>query len=292
MSLVTILLSAGVLFLACATARTAAPPRWVAGPRGRLRVDAGGSGNNVPVLLLHGNGGNRASWAATLAHLQKSRRAASFDLAGMGESELPAGADISVEGFVGDVAAVADALEYRRFVLVAHSYGGAVVAAYAGRHPDRLSGLVFADCAGDLHRTPSESLEPLRRGLRDDYPGFTRKWFEGILAGARPETRAAVLDALQKTRPDVFVGATEALYRFDMEAALARYGGPRLSIASMLFDNPVAIHRTVPETPVRRIEGASHWLMMDQPEAFDRELDAFLAGISSSGQNISTPGHV
>ncbi|MDQ2870008.1 MAG: alpha/beta hydrolase [Acidobacteriota bacterium] len=281
------------VFLACATARPrAAPPSWVAGPRGRLRVDAGGSGDAVPVLLVHGNGGNRASWAATLAHLQKSRRAASFDLAGMGESELPAGAEISVEGFAGDVAAVADALGYRRFVLVAHSYGGAVAAAYAGRHPERLSGLVFADCAGDLHRTAAGSLEPLRRGLRDDYPGFTRRWFEGILSGARPETRAAVLDALQKTRPDVFVGATEALYRFDMDSALSRYGGPRFSIASMLFDNPVAIHRTVPGTPVRRIEAASHWLMMDQPEAFDRELDGFLERISASGQNISSPGHV
>ncbi|MCA1580820.1 MAG: alpha/beta hydrolase [Acidobacteria bacterium] len=274
------LLAASVL--GCSTARTGpASPVWVAGPRGRLRVDAGGSGSAVPVLLVHGNGGNRGSWAATLAHLQKSRRAAVFDLAGMGESELPAGAGISVEGFASDVAAVADALGYHRFVLVAHSYGGAVAAAYAGEHPERLSGLVFADCAGDLHRTPAESLGPLRRGLRDDYPGFTRKWFEEILAGARPDTRAAVLDALQRTRPDVFVGATEALYRFDMDAALARYTGPRLSIVSMLFDNPVAIHRTAPKTPVRRIDGASHWLMMDQPEAFDRELDAFLAEISS-----------
>ncbi len=129
------------------------------------------------------------------------------------------------------------------------SYGGAVVAAYAGRQPDRVGGLVFADCAGDLHRTPAESLEPMRRGLREDYAGFTRKWFEGILAGALPGTRASVLDALARTRPEVFVGATEALYRFDMNAALARYDGPRLSIASMLFDNPVAIHKTPPPRP-------------------------------------------
>ena len=270
-----------VLTFACATGRTASrEPEWVTGPRGRLRVDAGGSGKGVPVLLVHGNGGNRGAWAATLAHLRTARRAAAFDLSGMGESELSPGSPISVEGFAADVGAVADALGYRRFVLVGHSYGGAVVAAFGGRHPERLAGLVFADCAGDLHRTPAESLEPMRRGLREDYAGFTLKWFESILAGARPETRASVLDALARTRGEVFVGATEALYRFDMDAALARYGGPRLSIASLLFDNPVAIHRTLSGVPVRRVESASHWLMMDQPDAFQRELDAFLAGIS------------
>ncbi len=179
------------------------------------------------------------------------------------------------------MAAVADALGYRRFVLVGHSYGGAVVAAYAGSHPERLAGLVFADCAGDLHRTTPESLEPMRRGLRDSYPDFTRKWFESILAGARPETRVTVLNALSHTRPEVFVGATEALYRFDLDSALARYAGPRLSIASMLFENPIAVHKTVAGVPARRVESASHWLMMDQPDAFDRELDAFLARISS-----------
>ena len=255
----------------------AAVPGFVTGPHGRLRVDDGGRGDALPVLLVHGNGGNRTQWAETLRHLRTGRRAAALDLSGFGESEAPPGGPVSVEGFAGDVGAAADGLGFRRFVLVGHSYGGAVVAAYAGMHPDRLAGLVFADSAGDLHRTPDASLEPLRRGLREDYERFTEKWFEGILAGARPETRDAVLASLRRTPPSVFIAATEALYRFDLDAALARYRGPRLSIASMLFDNPIAIHWTVPEMPVRRITEASHWLMMDRPEEFDADLDEFLA---------------
>lgn len=253
---------------------------WVDGPRGRLRVDDGGSASGeIPVLLVHGNGGNRSQWTATLEHLRASRRAAAFDLGGYGESEAPPAGDLRVEDFAADVAAVANQLGLRRFVLVGHSYGGAVVAAYAGLAPDRLAGLVFADCGGDLHDTPPASLEPLYRGLASDYEGFTQKWFEGILEGARPETRAAVLDSLRRTRRDMFVAATKALYRFELDAALARYPGPKLSIASYLYDKPAAIHRKNPAIPVRRIEGASHWLMMDRPQEFDRILDEFLASL-------------
>ena len=253
----------------------AAPLRTVRGPHGVLRVDEAGAGG-LPILFVHGNGGNRSQWSEQLAHFSASRAVAALDLSGMGDSEIAAGTTIRVEGFAADVEAVADALGYRRYVLVGHSYGGAVVAACAGRRPSRIAAVVFADCAGDLHATPREQLEPMERGLQADYRRFTDKWFEGILAGATPETRAAVLDSLHRTPEDVFLGATRALYAFRLDESLARFHGPMLSISSILFANPVAIHRTRRDVPVRRIEGASHWLMMDRPREFDGLLEEFL----------------
>src|SRR5262249_33301604 len=151
--------AAAALFLAAACAPSsppagaAAPSRWVPGPRGRIRVaDGGGAGaggrkaSALPVLFVHGNSGNRTQWKAQLEHLRPTRRAAALDLHGMGESEKAPDGVYSVESFAADVAAAADALGLKRFVLVGHSYGGYVVSAYAGKHPDRLAGLVFADC--------------------------------------------------------------------------------------------------------------------------------------------------
>ena len=251
--------------------------QWIEGPQGRLRVDDGGRGG-LPVLFVHGNGGNRTQWRAQLEHLRATRRAVAFDLRGMGESEPAANSDYSVAGFSQDVAAAADALGLARFVLVGHSYGGAVVADYAGRHPDRLAGLVFADVVGDIRDTPPKALEALRNGLAPDrYEDFTRRWFEGILANGTDATKAAVHKSLRATRPEVFIAATNDLYAFDPAAALAPYRGPRLHIASFLADNPTAIHRAFQEMPVRAIPGASHWLMLDCPDAFNRALDDFLA---------------
>lgn len=175
--------------------------KWVEGRQGRLRVDDGGSGG-IPVLLVHGNGGNRSQWAGQLEHLRGSRRAAAFDLRGMGESELAGNGDYSVEGFAEDVAAVADALGFQRFVLVGHSYGGAVVAAYAGKHPDRLAGLVFADVAGDIRNPTPVQAETLRSGLLPEhYEEFTRRWFEAILVKGSDGTKDAVFRSLRAPAP-------------------------------------------------------------------------------------------
>jgi pimeloyl-ACP methyl ester carboxylesterase len=249
----------------------------IMGPQGRLIVDDGGRGG-LPVLFVHGNGGNRTQWRTQLERLRRNRRAVAFDLRGMGESDTAANADYSVAGFSEDVAAVADALGLDRFVLVGHSYGGAVVADYAGRHPARLAGLVFADVAGDLRDTPPKALAALREGLAPErYEDFTRRWFQGILAGGTDGTKAAVLTSLAATRPEVFTAATMGLYTFDPVSALAPYRGPRLHIASFLAENPAAIHRAFQDMPVAVIQGASHWLMLDCPDEFTRALDAFLA---------------
>jgi pimeloyl-ACP methyl ester carboxylesterase len=69
------------------------------------------------------------------------------------------------------------------------------------------------------------------------------------------------------------------LYAFDPVSALVPYRGPRLHIASFLADNPAAIHHSFKDMPVQIIPGASHWLMLDCPEDFNRTLDAFLAGL-------------
>lgn len=256
-----------------------APVSSVQGPAGSLSVDDGGRGG-LPVLLVHGNGSNKSQWGEQLAHLRATRRAAALDLRGMGQSAPAADGDYSVEAFAADVAAVADALKFSRFVLVGHSFGGAVVGAYAGCHPERLAGLVFADVAGDLSGTPGDQIEGLRRGLDPaNYVPFTDAWFDTVLAGAADSTRAAVLASLHATPREVFVGATLGLYSFHLKEALARYAGPTLSVTSYLAENPLAIHRSIPRVPVRVIAGASHWLMMDKPEQFDRILDEFLAGL-------------
>ncbi|MGH9369561.1 MAG: alpha/beta fold hydrolase [Thermoanaerobaculia bacterium] len=243
-------------------------------------MDDGGRGG-LPVLFVHGNGGNKTQWAAQIAHLRKTRRAVAFDLRGMGQSAPAAGGDYSVEGFAGDVAAVADTLGLSRFTLVGHSFGGAVVCAYAWRHPERLAGLLFADSAGDLSGTPPDEIEGLKRGLApENYTQFTDAWFDSILKSAAGSTREAVMASLHATAREVFTAATLALCSFPLRDALARYAGPRLSIVSTLAENPLAIHRSIEGIPARVVTDASHWLMMDRPEEFNRMLDEFLAELS------------
>ncbi len=255
--------------------------RFVDGPQGRLRVDDGGSGAGVPVLFVHGNGANLGQWRHQLEHLRTTRRAVAFDLRGMGESEAARNGDYSVDAMTDDVQAVAEALHLRRFVIVGHSYGGAVVAAYAARHQERVAGVVFADAGGNV-KMSDEAATNFINALRKNKDKVVAQWFAPILAHGTDATKQEVLASVAKTPVEPFVGALLGLRTFDAVAAVNSYHGPILAIAAASTEGPSSLHMQVPSLHVVKMEGVSHWLMLDRPEEFNRILDEFLSGVDAS----------
>ena len=262
----------------------AAAPRTdglVVTSRGLLRVDDGGPivGASLPVIFVHGNGGDRRVWTAQLAHLRSGRRAVAFDLPGFGESPAPADGDRSVKAMAGSIEALAQALGLWRFVLVCHSYGGAVASAYAGLHPERVAGLVFVDAMGDQRTaTVAERAEEADQLSPAHYRETVEARFAFILKGARPATGVQVLAQLHATDPAAFRAAMLSTYEHDAAAALARYRGPRRAVAAAQFE-PWGIQAQVPGIPLQVVTGVSHWVMLDAPEQVSFLLDQFLAGI-------------
>ncbi|HSP16145.1 MAG TPA: alpha/beta hydrolase [Thermoanaerobaculia bacterium] len=266
------------LFVSCAHGSSAP---FIDGPQGKLRVDDGGSGRGVPVLFVHGNGANRTQWRYQLAHVRSSRRAVAFDLRGMGESEPARNGDYSVPAMVSDVQAVADALHLKRFVIVGHSYGGAVVAAYAAAHPERLAGVVFADSAGNIKIT-DDVADAFLKALRADKSKFVRSWFAPILTNASEAVQAEVFASEDKTPADVLAGALMGLRSVDTVASVNAYQGPKVAIAAAPIAGPSSLHRQVPGLRTVEMQGVSHWLMLDKPDEFNKILDSFLAEIDAS----------
>lgn len=250
---------------------------YIQGPQGRLHVDDGGRGAGIPVLLVHGNGASLTQWRAQLEHLRKSRRAVAFDLRGMGLSDPPANGDYSLPSMVDDIEAVATALNLRRFVIVGHSYGASVVAAYAAAHPERLAGVVFVDGGGDMRKFPEDAAQKFFAALRQDKAGTVRNWFAPILAPSPESTRSEVFASTDATRVDALIGALNGLRTFDVKAALDAYHGPKLAIAAAPIETPNSLHVQFPEVPVKKVAGVGHWIMLDKPDEFNTLLDEFLA---------------
>ncbi len=268
-----------LLLLACAHVST---PTFIEGPQGKLRVDDGGSGSGIPVLFVHGNGANHNQWRYQLAHVRSARRAVAFDLRGMGESEPPRNGDYSVKAMTDDVQAVADALHLRRFVIVGHSYGGSVVAAYAAAHPERVAGVVFADSAGNV-KIKDEAANAFMAALQKDKEKFVRSWFGPILTAASQAVKDEVFASTDKTPATVLGSALMGLRQVDTVAAVNAYPGPKLAIAAAPIANPTSLHKQIPSLPVEEMQGVSHWLMLDKPEQFNAILDHFLIRIDASG---------
>src|SRR5262249_8270146 len=161
---------------------------------GRLRVETTGSGQGTPVLLLHGGGADRSHWHALVPLLATDRTVATFDQRGYGESEPPRDGRHDPSPVAADGLAIASAPRLDRPIVVGHSYGGAVTGEAVARFPDRFSGAVFLDPAGDLRTLPEKELAEWRQSMAPErFRASSRAWFERILHDAKPETRQHVL---------------------------------------------------------------------------------------------------
>src|SRR4051812_1821754 len=245
---------------------------WLAGPAGNLYVRDGGAEEHpeaLPVLFLHSLAGNGGQWALQLDHVRRHRRGVALDFRGHGESDPAEDGDYSVAGLASDVAAVADQLSLRRFFLAGHSLGSAVAIEYAGRHPERVAGLLLVDPNGDLTRLPEKESQSFLESLRADPLGELEAYFRQLVVGGDPDAAAWVLEDVRLTHEDAVVRAVEGSLSYSPLAALGRYKGPKLSIVSDMNRLPYSLHNLLPDLPTHLMTGTGHWMMMDRPETFN-----------------------
>ncbi|QCR19771.1 alpha/beta fold hydrolase [Agrococcus sp. SGAir0287] len=116
--------------------------RVVATPRLRANVLSAGSGDALPVVLVHGNVSSSHLYQETMLAL--SGPSIAIDLRGFGDSEtLPVDATRGLGDYADDVASVLDELGIARAVLVGWSMGGGVVLRLLIDRPDLVAGLVL-----------------------------------------------------------------------------------------------------------------------------------------------------
>lgn len=116
----------------------------------------------LPIVLLHGSNADLHTWQPWAESLRGEYRVIRFDQRGHGLTGGAPDDNYALDGFVGDVDAVADALNLDQFVLAGNSMGGWISAGYALEHPERLAGLVLIDASG----APIESEGPPPLGFR------------------------------------------------------------------------------------------------------------------------------
>lgn len=239
---------------------------WIPGPSGSLRILERHQSGRTAVVFVHGLGGRLELWTPIVSALGPGLHAIAVDLPGHGGSDAAVDGDYSIPAVAAALGAVAEGLSLRRMVLVAHSLGGSVALEYAARHPERVLGVLLVDPNGDQSQAPEKDrlafLEVLRGDPAREFPWYFRQ----ILHGAREEVAERVLESLEATGDEVLLAYMEKVVDHSPLAALKSYGGPVVSVVSELNRLPQALHRLHPELPVRRLYGASHWLMMDRPE--------------------------
>jgi pimeloyl-ACP methyl ester carboxylesterase len=107
-----------------------------------------GSGDEDPVVLVHGLGGQWQNWLENIPRLALDRRVVAMDLPGFGLTPLPEDEEISITRYGRCVNALCDKLGLGEVELVGNSMGGYVAAEVAIQFPERVSRLVLVSAAG------------------------------------------------------------------------------------------------------------------------------------------------
>jgi proline iminopeptidase len=118
----------------------------VAGHTRALHLEAFGDPALPPLLVLPGGPGADFRLMLPLRALADRYRVVMWDPRGAGLSERVTSSELTVESGLEEIAAVQAAVAPgRRATLVGHSFGGALMAAYTARHPERVEQLVLIE---------------------------------------------------------------------------------------------------------------------------------------------------
>jgi len=162
------ILAAGAIvsFIATRLIERAHPPRGRFVDIGGLRqhvVELGANAGAPPIVLVHGAGCNLEDMRLALGErLAVRHRVILIDRAGMGWSERRGRAGSSPAYQAALLRGVLDELGVARAVVIGHSWGGALAAAFALDYPERVAGLVLL----------APPLYPLMRNMTWLYAAF------------------------------------------------------------------------------------------------------------------------
>ncbi len=161
-------------------------------------------GAGQAIVCLHGLSANCRWWDTVAAGLAPQHRVLAPDLRGRGRSDKPAtGYSLAHHGR--DLVALLDALALDRVVLMGHSLGAFIAAAFAARYPARVARLILVDGGGQL------SAEQAAKVLAGVQPSVDRL---GRVFPSWPAALAYLQQALP-VRP--WLPALDIPYRYDSE---------------------------------------------------------------------------
>jgi len=263
------------------------------------------SAEGVPLVLLHGLGNEAHLWDDFVPAVAPHYRVLALDQRGHGDSDWDPEARYDAESMTDDLEAVLDAFEIDRFVLIGFSMGGRVAMTFAGRHPERLAGLVVIDIGPEVdargvlrisgemqeHRAPifantqeyaamlslnypagrPHALQRMAEyGLRKREDGLLELKMDPKLRGERPTDDAA------KAKEEAFIQQQwDALAKVPCATLVVR------GAASDILSPDIAdkmVEDVLQNGRLAVVPQAAHSVMTDNPEGFEEAVSSFVLG--------------
>lgn len=254
-----------------------------------------GDPGGIPVVFLPGITSLAKSFLDILDRMPDRYYCVSVDMRGRGRSSWPK-SGYRMADYVGDVLCVVNALigNPASPILVGHSMGGRVAAAFAATYPALVSGIIVVD--PPIHGP----------GQRTVYPTPLDAFlFQKRLAdcGKREEFRAqfpGLSDRLLQLREEEYqnvcveaiVESYEAFFTEPFHVYIKSLRCPTLLLAAengntILDEELRLLQRLNPVVQAVRVPGVGHMIYKDDPDRFARYVISFVDGLFQAG-NVNT----
>jgi pimeloyl-ACP methyl ester carboxylesterase len=259
-----------------------------------------GDGDRGVVVLLHGGGQTRHSWAHTGERLAAGGwTAIALDARGHGDSEWDPAQDYTLDAFAADLVAFAATLDTPP-VLVGASLGGITALVAAGEHPELARALVLVDV---VVRVEPEGVTRILAFMSANPDGFAslEEVADAVSAYNPLRRRARNLDGLRKNVRQRADGRwywhwDPAFTRIDDEpqrhtdpqrlrAAASRLRIPTLLVRGAQSDvvsneGLADMQRLIPYAECVEVGGAGHMVAGDDNDVFATRLETFLTHLN------------
>lgn len=257
-------------------------------------IEEAGSGD--PLVLIHGAFVDSNLWDPQFSTFGKRYRVIRYDLRGHGRtgpSELPT---YSIDGFADDLEQLINILDLDYPIVCGVSLGGMIAQAYAVRRSAKLRALILADTAVSVSLTLSDKLQryvlfpkwAMKLTIRMlSARNFTRfsfwlarvtrseEWF-----GRDQATAEYVRRSMLEISDAEYLKIYDAMYDFRLQP-LHQIRVPTLVLngeyeSSAVFRHTEEILRRVAGSDSAIVPNAGHTSNMENPEAFNQQVMAFL----------------
>jgi pimeloyl-ACP methyl ester carboxylesterase/DNA-binding winged helix-turn-helix (wHTH) protein len=232
-------------------------------------------------------------WRHWVSEMAANHTLIRYDERGCGLSEWDVG-DFTFDDWLSDLESVVDTLELKRFPLLGVSQGGAVAAAYAARHPERVSKLVLVSAyaqgravravSDTEHRLAELDLELARLGWGRKDPAFRQVFAAQFQPGGTREDWDA-FDQMQRltTSPQNAVRFLEQFASIDVRDEVRDITCPTLIVHSrddlrVPYGCAHQLAALIPGARLVALDSANHLLTAGEPawQIFCGEVEQFL----------------
>jgi len=237
------------------------------------------------LAMSHSLACNLSMWDEQAKLLSRRFKVLRYDTRGHGGSSAPPGS-YTLEQLADDTKALFDALGIQRTHWVGLSMGGMIGETFALRHPGVFQSMVLADTTS---RRPPNAEQMWRervtiaqtQGMEGVRESTLARWFTQPFRQARPDVMARIGRDIVQTPVAGFAGCCDAIARVDLLDRLKEIDCPALVIVGdQDHGTPPEmarqIHANLRGSQLVVIESAAHLSNIEQPEAFNAALTAFL----------------